>query len=135
MLALSRWQEERAKGKKIPVAGISDSHNCDVELAGWYYTIVFAQDLDFKSIAEAIRDDRSTAVHWIPGHAPIVAGSFRLTKFVYFLLREFYPAHDELCAVEGEAIIRHIRGEEVDIKAFIAARKGAVERFMKEYWE
>ena len=25
--------------------------------------------------------------------------------------------------------------KEADIKAFIAARKGAVERFMKEYWE
>ncbi len=135
MLSLSRWQEERAKGKVIPVAGVSDSHDCDHDLAGWYYTVLFAEKLDFDSIAESIRSNRSTAVHWIPGRDPVVAGSFRLTKFVYFLLREFYPQHDALCALEGEMLRRHLSGEEPDAKVYLASRKGRVAAFMNQYWE
>ena len=135
MLAFSRWQEERAKGKKIPVAGISDSQDCDGDLAGWYYTVIFAEKAEFDSLAEAIRQERSVAVHWIPGHAPVAAGSFRLTRFVYFLLREYYPQHDALCAVEGDILRRYLAGEEPEAKAILKNRKGSVERFMNQYWE
>ena len=34
---------------------ISDSHGCDGDLTGWFYTIVFAEKLEFESIAAAIR--------------------------------------------------------------------------------
>lgn len=135
MLAISRWQEERAKGKKIPVAGISDCHGSDGDLAGWYYTVTFADKLDFESIAEAIRDDRSVAVHWIPGEHPVVVGPFRLTRFVYFLLREFYPVHDELCKIEGEIMRRDIAGyDEPDAVAQIKSRSGAVQKYMESFW-
>ncbi len=135
MLSISRWQEERAKGKKIPVAGISDCHGCDGDLAGWFYTIVFADKLDFDSIAEAIRDERSVAVHWIPGEHPVVVGPFRLTKFVYFLIREFYPDHDALCNAEGEIMRRDIAGYgEPDAAAQIRSRSGAVRKFMEQFW-
>ena len=135
MLSISRWQEERAKGKKIPVAGISDCHGCDGDLAGWFYTIVFADKLDFDSIAEAIRDERSVAVHWIPEEHPVVVGPFRLTKFVYFLIREFYPDHDALCNAEGEIMRRDIAGYgEPDAAAQIRSRSGAVRKFMEQFW-
>ena len=125
----------RAKGKKIPVAGISDCHGCDGDLAGWFYTIVFADKLDFDSIAEAIRDERSVAVHWIPGEHPVVVGPFRLTKFVYFLIREFYPDHDALCNAEGEIMRRDIAGYgETDAAAQIRSRSGAVRKFMEQFW-
>ena len=135
MLSFARWQEERAKGRKIPVAGISDSHNCDGDLAGWYYTVIFAEKLEFGSLAEAIRDERSVAVHWIPGHAPVAAGTFRLVKFVYFLLREYYPQHDALCAVEGDLLRRYLAGEEPEAKAILKNRKGTVGKYMEQFWE
>ncbi len=130
MLAVARWQEEIAKGKAIPVAGVSDSHNCDGELAGWYYTIVFAKELGFESIAEAIRTNSCVAVHDIPGTYPLVVGPFRLTRLAYFLLREFYPEHNELCRIEGEIMRRAIAGEEPDVHGDMAGRHGAVGRFM-----
>ncbi len=130
MLSVIRWQEEQAKGKIIPAAGISDSHSCDVDLAGWYYTIVFAKELSFESIAEAIRANLCVAVHDIPDTYPLVAGPFRLTKLVYFLLREFYPEHDELCRVEGEIMRRALAGEEPDAATEMANRHGTVRRFM-----
>ena len=134
MLSVARWQEEQAKGKRIPVAGISDSHGCDGDLTGWYYTVVFAEELSFESIAAAIRDNRSVAVHWIPDTYPTVVGPVRLVKFVFFLLREVYPGHDELCRIEGEIMRRAIAGEEKDAAAQITARKGSVRRYMDQCW-
>ena len=134
ILSVARWQEEQSKGRKIPVAGISDSHNCDGALTGWYYTVIFAEDLSFDSLAAAIRDNRSVAVQWIPDTYPMVVGPFRLVKFVFFLLREFYPGHDELCRIEGEIMRRALAGEEKDAIGQIAARKGAVRRYMEQCW-
>ena len=134
-LAISRWQEERAKGKKIPVAGISDCHGCDGDLANWFYTIVFSEKLDFDSIAEAIRDERCVAVHTIPGEYPLVVGPFRLTRFAHFLLRQFYPYHNELCRMEGEIMRRDLSGyPEPDAAAQIRSRSGSVRKYMEQFW-
>ena len=135
MLSVSRWQEELAKGRTIPAAGISDSHGCDGDLTGWYYTVVFAEDLSFDAIAAAIRANRCAAVHYIPGTYPVVAGPFRLTKLIFFLLREVFPAHDELCRIEGDIMRRALAGEEPDAKEEIARRRGAVRRYMETCWE
>ena len=132
LLSVARWREETAKGRTIPVAGVSDSHDCDTSLTGWYYTIVFAEELSFESIAAAIRSDRSVAVHCPPGNFPLVVGSFRLTRFAYFLLREVYPAHDELCRVEGEIMLRDLAGEEADARGELARRRGAVAAFLAD---
>ena len=130
LLSVARWREETAKGRTIPVAGVSDSHDCDTSLTGWYYTVVFAEELSFESIAAAIRSDRSVAVHCPPGNFPLVVGSFRLTRFAYFLLREVYPAHDELCRVEGEIMLRALAGEEFDARGELARRRGAVAAYL-----
>ena len=135
MLSVSRWQEELAKGRTIPAAGISDSHGCDGDLTGWYYTVVFAEDLSFDAIAAAIRANRCAAVHYIPGTYPVVAGPFRLTKLIFFLLREVFPAHDELCRVEGDIMRRALAGAEPDAKEELARRRGAVRRYMETCWE
>ena len=130
LLSVSRWREETAKGRTIPVAGVSDSHDCDTSLAGWYYTIVFAEELSFEALAAAIRSDRSVAVHCPPGNFPLVVGSFRLTRFAYFLLREVYPAHDELCRVEGGIMLRSLAGDEPDAREELARRHGTVEAYL-----
>ena len=131
MLVVSRWQQELAKGNILPVAGVSDCHTCDGVLSGWYYTIVFAKELSFPAIAEAIRANRSVAVHAIPDTFPIVVGPYRLTQVAYFLLREFYPRHNELCRVEGEIMRRALGGDEPEAKQLLAERKGTVEKFMR----
>ena len=130
MLSVARWREETAKGRTIPVAGVSDSHDCDTSLTGWYYTIVFAKELSFDAIAAAIRSDRGVAVHSPPGNFPLVVGPFRLVRFAYFLLREVYPAHDELCRVEGEIMRRSLAGEELDARGELARRRGEVEAYL-----
>lgn len=135
MLALARWQEERAKGKVIPVAGVSDAHGCDNSVSNWYYTIVYADKLDFKSLAEAIRSNRSVAVHAIPGEYPYFAGDFRLTKLSYFLYREFYPRHDEICHLEGTIMRSYYSEGAIDAPKVIKSLAGSAAEFMENFWE
>ena len=131
MLSVARWQEECAKGRAMPVVGVSDSHGIDNHIAGWYYTVVFAEELCFEAIAKAIRANWSVAVHFIPGTYPLVVGPFRLVKLVHFLLREFYPEHDELCRVEGDIMRRALAGENPFAKEELAHCHGAVAHYVE----
>ncbi|MBO5306385.1 MAG: hypothetical protein J6C40_00135 [Lentisphaeria bacterium] len=99
------------KGSPIPVVGVSDSHYHPV-LTGedpfpfmWNYTVVLAEDSSFEAIADAIRDGRSTGVSTYKDDAPQVIGKFRICKYVYFLLREYFPQHDKRCREEGDRMI------------------------------
>ncbi len=132
-LAIARYQEARADGKKIPVVGVSDAHGCDRDLFGWYYTVVFAPSVDFADLADGIRDLRSVAVEAVPGEFPRVVGPFRLVKYAYFLLREFYPLHDRLCAAEGQLLLNHLAGDS-QAASRLAALQGQVPSMWQKYW-
>lgn len=137
MLALSRWSEEqRVQARQIPVAGISDAHGCDRDLWGWYFTLVFAPSDDFSDLAAAIRACRCTAVQTVPDHFPIVAGEYRLVRFAYFLLREFYPAHDEVCRRESEPMSAFLANdmEETEMRARLDAMRGGTAALFRKYW-
>ncbi len=110
-LQAARWQEERAAGRAIPVVGVSDAHGCDRgELFGWYYSIVFAESPDFPDLRAAIRAGRCVAVEAVEGEFPRLYGSFRLVKLGYFLMREVFPRHDELCFEEGRLMLDWLAG-------------------------
>ncbi|RMD80591.1 MAG: hypothetical protein D6820_06475, partial [Lentisphaerae bacterium] len=42
---------------------------------------------------------------------PRAHGPFRLAKYAYFLLREYFPLHDRLCAEEGIAMMAYLEGD------------------------
>lgn len=136
MLQLTRYQECRANGNDFPVAGVSDAHGCDRELFGWYYTIVFAKDCEFKSLAESIRACNCVAVQNVPGHFPVIAGHLRLVKYAYFLLREYFPLHNILCREEGEIAISALSGDISQEEAVerLSKMKGRVNNLFKRYW-
>ena len=136
MLSLARWQSESAKkGKQIPVVGVSDCHGCDTHVANWYYTVIFAEKLEFASLADAIRSNRSVAFYAVPGQYPIIAGDFRLTKFSYFLHREFYPRHNEICHLEGTIMRSYYSEGSINAPEVIKALSGSVAEFMDSFWE
>jgi hypothetical protein len=111
-LQVARYHEETRRGRRIPIVGVSDAHGCERdELFGWYSTIVFAASAELPDLVGAIRDLRSVAIEALPGAQVLVHGPMRLVKYAHFLLREYFPGHDELCREEGEAMIAYLGGD------------------------
>lgn len=135
ILQVARYNDERARGKKIPVVGVSDAHGCEKgELFGWYYTIVFAPSPDLAEIIQGVKDLRSVAVEALPGQTPRAHGPFRLTKYAQFLLREVLWRHDGLCRDEGELMLAHIAGDR-NAADSLRALKGRTEALYNRLWQ
>ena len=133
-LQVARYYEERAQGRDIPIVGVSDAHGCERgELFGWYYTIVFAPSLSLPDLIESIKGLHSVAVEALPGETPRIHGPFRLVKYAHFLLRETFPQHDELCAEEGELMMRHLAGD-ADAAEALRDRSGRVRALYERMW-
>jgi hypothetical protein len=130
LLQVARYYEERANGKRVPIVGVSDAHGCENgTLFGWYYTIVFAPSTDLPDLVSSIHDLYSVAVDALPGEFPRVHGPFRLVKFAHFLIREVFPAHDELCQAEGRLMMDHLAGEPGAVDR-LGAVQGQCKRWM-----
>jgi len=109
-LQVSRYNEERLKGQ-LPIVGVSDAHGCYDELFGWFYTLVFAKSCTFDDVKNAICSCFSVAVEKLPGREYRVYGPLRLVKYALFLLKEYFPLHDALCAEEGKLMMDYIKGD------------------------
>ena len=131
MLQVLRYQEETAKGKRIPIVGVSDAHGCDRgDLFGWYYTIVFAKSLDLSDLITSIKELNSVAVEDLPGCTARAHGPMRLAKYAQFLLREVFPDHDSRCKDEGKAMVRFLAGDESSRKT-LSELKGRVSEYYR----
>ncbi|HHW31628.1 MAG TPA: hypothetical protein GXX20_08150 [Clostridiaceae bacterium] len=113
-LQVARYNEERAKGRKIPIVGVSDAHSSreGVYSFGWHYTIVFSSKNEKDDLINSIKNLYSVAVEAIEGEPKRAYGPFRLVKYAQFLFREVFPLHDELCFLEGEFMRLYIEGYE-----------------------
>ncbi len=141
-----RYYEEQAKGNLFPVVGLSDSHgvdkdnvftggtNSDRDLFGWYYTVILSKSVEAADLIQGVRDFNSAAVSYVEGETARVYGSFRVTKYVQFLLREYFPMHDYYCAQEGAAMLDYLAG---DPKAaeLLKLFKGRTEEFRRKSFE
>ena len=71
-LMVARYHEERAKGRRIPIVGVSDAHDLHAgELFGWYYTVAFSPSCAYHDLAAGLREGFSVAVE---ATTPIPAG-------------------------------------------------------------
>jgi hypothetical protein len=133
-LQVARYQEERARGRRIPVVGVSDAHGCERgDLFGWYYTVAFAPSAGLPDLIGSIKDLYSVAVEAIPGAMPRAFGPFRLVKYTQFLLREIFPQHDELCLEEGRLMLAHVAGDRAAAEA-LADLQGRTAALYRRLW-
>jgi len=124
---------DKAKGKDIPVVGVTDAHGCETgSLFGWYYTVVFSPSLELKDIIDSIKSGYSVGVEALPGREPRAYGSLRLTLFTLFLIRELFPIHNKICEEEGKAMMRYIMGEPYRETNLY---KKDLEEFYNLYWK
>jgi hypothetical protein len=133
-LQVARYNEERSKGRKVPIVGVSDAHGCETgELFGWFYTIVFSPALEQEKLIGSIKDLYSVAVEAIPGETIRAYGPFRLVKYASFLIREIMPEHDELCFEEGRLMLDYLGGE-TGVEGKIKTSKGSTEKLFRKLW-
>ena len=133
-LQVARWAEERSRGARIPVVGVSDAHGCyRGTLFGWYYTVAFAASPAWPDYLDAVKGEWSVAVEARPGEVPRIFGPYRLVMFAHFLLRTVLPSHDVLCAEEGEMMKLWLRGER-SMSMALGDRKGRVRSLYGELW-
>ncbi len=107
-----RYYEERAKGRNFPIVGSTDSHSC-VHNDGALIcsTIVFSPENTREDLISSIKDFYSVAVDSISTELRLV-GDLRLVMYGNFLLREFFPLHDELTYEEGRLMKDYACGDE-----------------------
>lgn len=133
-LQVARYLEERAKGRNIPVCGISDTHGIERSDAfGRYYTVCFSPSLEVADLMTSIKDLRSVAVEAPKGELPRAYGPFRLVKFTQYLVREVFPQHDELCYEEGRLMLQYAAGDPA-AAGRLAAMQGQTAALYDQYW-
>lgn len=133
-LQVARYQEERAKGRTIPICGISDTHGHERSDAfGRLYTLCFAPAPKRSEFIAAIKGLRSVAVETPAGGLARAYGPFRMVKYTQFLLREILPQHDELCFEEGRLMLQYAAGD-ASATTRLKQLQGQTARLFDKYW-
>ena len=97
-----RYYEERAKGHRFPVVGSTDSHSSYPSNRNAFIcaTIIFSPENERTALIDSVKRFYSVAVDTISKEFRLV-GESRFVRYGCFLLKEYFPLHDELCYEEG----------------------------------
>ena len=133
-----RYYEDRAKGRKYPIVGSTDSHNSyesyrDALICS---TIIFAPENERKALIRSVKDFYSVAVDTISPEFRLV-GENRLVRYGCFLLKQYFPLHDALCQEEGRLMKQYATGtepEKEEAKKLLSALHGRTERLLRKYF-
>lgn len=109
----ARYYDERAKGRRFLVVGSTDSHSSyeSNKAAFICETIVFSPENERKALISSIKDFYSVAVDTISKEFRLV-GETRFIRYGCFLLKHYFPLHDELCYEEGRLMKQYVTGTE-----------------------
>lgn len=129
------YYEHKAKGMNYPVVGSTDSHgsterNRNSRICS---TIVFSKENKTEDIKEAVKKGYSVAVDTISPEYRIV-GDFRLAKYASFLMENWYPLHDRLCASQGTFMREYVLGNP-SAENILKSLKGQVPELMSRFFE
>ncbi len=103
-LQTHKYYEIKAQGYDFPIVGSTDSHSSvNNENAYVASTMVFSPANECEAIIDSIKKYYSIAIDGISKEYRLV-GDFRLAKYANFLLKEYFPLHDDLCYEEGRAM-------------------------------
>lgn len=133
-MQIALYNEQRAKGRKIPIVGSSDSHGTEPPI--WFNvvkTILFSEDLELDHISKNIKELYSVAVETAQGECYRVDGPYRMVKYAMFLLQNYFPRHDELCIEEGILMKDYICGDE-EAKTKLSQYSGRTKRFADKFF-
>ena len=122
----------REQGYNYPAVSSSDAHAPTPEHRfNLLWTIAFANGIE--NIPYAIKEGRVVAIEGQSGEKNVY-GDYRLVKYVWFLLTHYFPRHDALCNVAGQAIERYVLGDK-EQKSLIKLLEKEVEKYEKTFFQ
>ena len=129
-----RYYEDRAKGRRYPIVGSTDSHNSTEhnENAFVASTVVFSPENTREALISSIKDCYSAAVDGISREFRVV-GEMRFVRYTCFLLKEFFPLHDELCFEEGRLMKEYACGN-TEVAEDLRRISGRMRRQREKYF-
>ena len=134
-----RYYDDKAKGYRYPIVGSTDSHSSYPNNAGGFIcaTVIFSKAKECGALLDAVRDFYSVAVDTISKEYRLV-GEPRLARYTAFLLREYFPYHDDLCREEGRLMRQYAVGteeEKAEAKELLLLIGNRTEKLMKKYFD
>ncbi|MDR1733690.1 MAG: hypothetical protein LBR73_02270 [Oscillospiraceae bacterium] len=107
-----QYYEDRAKGRDYAVVGASDSHSSVNNGASAHCacTIVFCPENERSSLIAGIKEKYSVACDYICNR-PSYVGQLRLVRYAYWLEKNWFPLHDDLCFELGRAMRAYSEGD------------------------
>ncbi len=130
-MQLAMYNDARAQGCVIPIVASSDSHGTvNANWFNWVSTVVFSKSLELAELIEAVKSGYSAAQEHYPGEHPRIHGSYRMASYAMFLLREYWPLHDELCYEEGRAMKAFLCGD-TDERKILELTQGRTARLLE----
>lgn len=132
-----RYYEEKAKGHVFPIVGSTDSHSSYYTNRNAFIcsTMVFAPENERTQIIDSIKSFYSVAIDTISEEFRLV-GDRRLVKYACFLLKNYFPLHDEMCFEGGRLMKQYAKGtedEKAEAAAMLKAIHGRLDRHRKKY--
>ncbi|MCR5042492.1 MAG: hypothetical protein K6C36_10400 [Clostridia bacterium] len=132
------WNDLRAEGIFISPLGADDAHrrnyNWDYESCfNRAYSVVLALSPTLEGFAEALSNGCTAAVESYENAPEHVVAGYRMTKYVLFLLDNYFPRHDELCFEEGRLMRDAYLGDDESL-ALLGRLSGRVKRFTDRFF-
>ncbi len=134
-----RYYEDKAKGYRYPIVGSTDSHCCYDYNEDAYIcaTIVFSPENERTSLIKSIKDFYSCAVDTISREFRVI-GDMRFVRYASFLLKNYFPIHDEACYEEGRLMKQCAIGTEEEKEEAIktlATMNGRIKKLREKYFD
>lgn len=128
-MQVALYNDLRAEGYDIPIVGSTDSHTVLIDNHKIRSTVAFVKN----GILEAIDERFSVAIESPENENVRVHGKLRFVTYTHFLLKKYFPLHDELCAISGRFIEDFVHGDE-SVKDLIIKAEDKLSLFNKEFF-
>lgn len=134
-----KYYEDRAKGYRYPIVGSTDSHNSYFHNRNAYIcsTIVFSPENERTALIDSIKKFYSVAVDTISKEFRLV-GENRFVRYGCFLLKNYFPLHDEVCFEEGRLMKQYAVGtpeEKAEAEKLLKLIGNRVQRHREKYFD
>ena len=134
-----KYYDDRANGLDYPVVGSTDSHSSNPHNRNAFVcsTLVFSPENERRALIDSIKAKYSVAIDTIDENFRLV-GNFRLSKYATFLLKYYFPLHDEVCREEGRLMKQYATGtpgEKAEALEVLRLIGGRVQKHREKYFD